>query len=502
MGLFDRLKKAFKHDKTQEEKPAEEVAQVSDTEEANSEIDQTANEQAVVEESSEREANSDQTEVDTFAEDGIASEAADEFENPEQESTVEVTDLATDDTDESEDDVISEETEANVAQVEETIEPEIVSSDEETQHSEDKVAIIEDDVPNTESLEATTVEEIEDVAEQTADKTSDEETTDDDLIQDKPEAEKYDKGLAKTRKTFGERLNELFANFRHIDEDFFDELEEALIMSDVGLETSLQLIEELKQEVKLKNVKKPRDVQNTVIEKLVEIYEMDDSVEARQHLNLQTEGTTVILFVGVNGAGKTTTIGKMAHQFKEEGKKVILAAADTFRAGAINQLIKWGERSEVEVVAGQEGGDPAAVVYDAVQQAKKEQADILLVDTAGRLQNKEHLMRELNKIKRVIQKELPEAPHEVLLVIDATTGQNALVQAQKFNETTDVTGIVLTKLDGTAKGGIVLAIRNELKIPVKYVGLGEKMDDLAPFDSEQFIYGLFKDLWIEDEKGE
>lgn len=309
--------------------------------------------------------------------------------------------------------------------------------------------------------------------------------------------EKYEKGLEKTRKTFSQRMNELFANFRTVDEDFFEELEETLIEGDVGFQTALDITDALRQEVKLQNAKKSDDVQRVIVEKLVDLYEAQGLNEVNA-LNLQAEGPTVILFVGVNGVGKTTSIGKLAHQYKEEGKKVLMAAADTFRAGAIDQLVVWGERADVPVVRGKAGGDPAAVVFDAVKRAKEEHADILLVDTAGRLQNKVNLMKELEKIKRVIQRELPEAPHEVLLVVDATTGQNALVQAKQFKETTDVTGIVLTKLDGTAKGGIVLAIRNELHLPVKLVGLGEGIDDLAPFDPNEFVYGLFKDLIAEE----
>ena len=309
--------------------------------------------------------------------------------------------------------------------------------------------------------------------------------------------EKYDKGLEKTRKTFGERMNELFANFRTVDEDFFEELEETLIGADVGFETEIRITEALRQEVKLRNAKKSAEVQNAIIEKLVDLYEAEGINEVNE-LNIQEDGLTVILFVGVNGVGKTTSIGKLAHQFKNEGKKVLMAAADTFRAGAIDQLVVWGERAGVEVVRGNAGGDPAAVVFDALERAKTEQADVLLVDTAGRLQNKVNLMNELEKIKRVIQRELPEAPQETLLVLDATTGQNAMVQAKQFKETTDVTGLVLTKLDGTAKGGIVLAIRNELHLPVKLVGLGEGIDDLEPFDPNDFVVGLFKGLLKEE----
>lgn len=305
--------------------------------------------------------------------------------------------------------------------------------------------------------------------------------------------EKYDKGLKKSRKTFGQRLNELFANFRSVDEDFFEEVEETLIGADVGFDAAMRIADEMRQEVKLKNVKKPKEVQNVIIEKLVNLY--DEAGEDENHaLNIQPNDLTVMLFVGVNGVGKTTSIGKLAYEYRMAGKKVLMAAADTFRAGAIDQLVVWGERSGVEVIRHNAGGDPAAVVFDAVKKAKDEHYDVLLVDTAGRLQNKVNLMKELDKIKRVIQREVPAAPHEVLLVVDATTGQNAMVQAKQFKETTDVTGIVLTKLDGTAKGGIVLAIRNELHLPVKLVGLGEGIDDLEVFDPNQFVIGLFKGL--------
>jgi fused signal recognition particle receptor len=304
--------------------------------------------------------------------------------------------------------------------------------------------------------------------------------------------EKYNKGLSKSRKTFGQRLNELFANFRSVDEDFFEEVEETLIGADVGFDAAIKITDAMRQEVKLRNVKKPADVQNVIIEKLVDLYGEAGIGEVNE-LNMQP-GLTVILFVGVNGVGKTTSIGKLAHQFKGEGKKVLMAAADTFRAGAIDQLVVWGERAGVEVVRGKAGGDPAAVVFDAMERAKAEEADVLLVDTAGRLQNKVNLMNELEKIKRIIQRVEPNAPHEVLLVLDATTGQNAMNQAKQFKETTDVTGLVLTKLDGTAKGGIVLAIRNELRLPVKLVGLGEGINDLEPFDPNEFVVGLFKGL--------
>lgn len=305
-------------------------------------------------------------------------------------------------------------------------------------------------------------------------------------------AEKFKDGLTKTRDQFSAKVNDLVARYRKVDEDFFEELEEILFEADVGYETVMKLIDELKMEVKRKNIQDPSGVQAAISEKLVEIYEAGET--SLQTLNLQENGLTVILFVGVNGVGKTTTIGKLAHQFHQEGKKVLLAAGDTFRAGAIAQLEVWGDRVGVDVIKHTEGADPAAVIYDALQAAKSRQVDILLCDTAGRLQNKVNLMKELEKVKRVIEREVPNAPHEVLLVLDATTGQNAMVQAKTFKETTNVSGIVLTKLDGTAKGGIVLAIRNELSIPVKFVGLGEQMDDLQPFDAEKYVYGLFANI--------
>ncbi|MFC6208028.1 signal recognition particle-docking protein FtsY [Levilactobacillus tongjiangensis] len=310
---------------------------------------------------------------------------------------------------------------------------------------------------------------------------------------EKTDEQLYDKGLEKTRKTFGERLNALLANFRHVDEGFFDDLEETLIGADVGFDMAVKLSDELRDEVKLQNAKKSADVQNVVVEKLVEIYDAAGNDESTA-LNVASSGPTVILFVGVNGVGKTTTIGKMANRYHQDGKKVLLAAADTFRAGATEQLDVWAKRADVDIVTGKPQSDPAAVVFDAVKKAKEEDYDILFVDTAGRLQNKVNLMNELAKMKRIITREIPDAPHEVLLVLDATTGQNALTQAKLFKESTDVTGIVLTKLDGTARGGIVLAIRNELHVPVKFIGLGEQISDLRPFDPNEFVYGLFKGL--------
>lgn len=310
--------------------------------------------------------------------------------------------------------------------------------------------------------------------------------------------EKFKHGLEKTRTSFSEKVNDLVYRYRKVDEDFFDELEEILIGADVGVSTVMDLIDELKDEVKRRNIQDPLQVREVISEKMVELY--NEGTPTNPELNIQSEGLTVILFVGVNGVGKTTTIGKLAHKLKKEGKSVLLAAGDTFRAGAIEQLEVWGERVGVDVIKQTAGSDPAAVMYDAVAAAKARKVDVLLCDTAGRLQNKVNLMKELEKVKRVIEREVPNAPHEVLLVLDATTGQNGLSQAKVFSEATNVSGLVLTKLDGTAKGGIVLAIRRELNVPVKLVGLGEKMDDLQEFDANQFVYGLFGDLSLEDKE--
>ena len=309
--------------------------------------------------------------------------------------------------------------------------------------------------------------------------------------------EKYKEGMKKTRGVFSGRINDLLARYRKVDEDFFEELEEVLISADVGVTTVMDLVDELKMEVKRQNIKDTEEVKDVISEKLVEIYYGEDD-EDIENLNIQENEMTVILVVGVNGVGKTTSIGKLAHQLKEEGKKVMMAAGDTFRAGAIEQLEEWGERAGVEVIKQSAGSDPAAVIYDGIRAAKSRNTDVLLCDTAGRLQNKVNLMNELEKIKRVIEREIPGAPHEVLLVLDATTGQNALNQAKTFSQATDVSGIVLTKLDGTAKGGIVLAIRNELNIPVKYIGLGEQIGDLQEFDASLFVYGLFADMLEEE----
>lgn len=303
--------------------------------------------------------------------------------------------------------------------------------------------------------------------------------------------EKYDRSLKKTRTGFGARLNAFFANFRSVDEEFFEELEELLIMSDVGVQVASNLTEELRYEARLENAKKPDALKRVIIEKLVDLYEKDG--QFNEAIRFQ-DGLTVMLFVGVNGVGKTTSIGKLAHRYKQKGKKVMLVAADTFRAGAVAQLAEWGRRVDVPVVTGPEKSDPASVVFDGMERAIAENIDVLMIDTAGRLQNKDNLMAELEKIGRIIKRVVPDAPHETLLALDASTGQNALVQAKEFSKITPVTGIVLTKIDGTARGGVVLAIREELDIPVKLIGFGEKIDDIGPFHSENFMRGLLEGL--------
>ncbi|MGM0172828.1 signal recognition particle-docking protein FtsY [Enterococcus sp. DIV0800] len=478
MGLFDRIKKAFTGETTEEpEKKTDELddqaSPTSDEVPDSSSIETTEEKPAVKEEISEESAEAIEEALE---------EASETIDVPAQEMPApEVTEPEESESLES---PVTEEATKEVAEVP-TERPEAEPEQTEVEVPAETI-IPAETVEPTESVESVEAESIE--AELT-----EAEPVQAEPIQEETVQAKYDKGLEKTRKSFGERMNELFARFRRVDEDFFEELEETLIGADVGFDTAIQLTDSLRQEVKLKNAKKPAQIQNVIIEKLVGIYEAE-GVNENNQINLQSDGLSVILFVGVNGTGKTTSIGKLANQYKNEGKKVLLAAADTFRAGAIDQLVVWGQRSGVEVVRGNAGGDPAAVVFDAVDKAKNENYDILLIDTAGRLQNKVNLMNELEKIKRVIQREFPTAPHEVLLVVDATTGQNALVQARQFKETTDVTGLVLTKLDGTAKGGIVLAIRNELHLPVKLVGLGEGINDLEAFNPNDFAEGLFKGL--------
>lgn len=307
--------------------------------------------------------------------------------------------------------------------------------------------------------------------------------------------QKFVFGLSKTSDQFVGAISDLFSGRKNIDEELYEELEEILISADVGVKTTMDIVERLREEVKERKLKDPAELKPLLSEKIAEMLNDDEEKGLKQN----EDGLTIYLFVGVNGVGKTTTIGKLAHRFKQEGKKVVLAAGDTFRAGAIEQLETWGQRVGVDVIKHQSGSDPAAVIYDGIQAAKSRKADILLCDTAGRLQNKVNLMEELKKVHRVIQREVPDAPHETLLVLDATTGQNALMQAKQFGEAVQVSGIVLTKLDGTAKGGIVIAIRHELGLPVKFVGLGEKAEDLMEFDPDQFLHALFKDMLEQEE---
>lgn len=434
MGLFDRIKKSLfgKKDEDEEEKKEEQPKQEEEKQEQESEESTEPEKVESIEE--QEETSLDENEEETTSEAEIESE---EKEEPEEQP--------------AEEESSSEEPES----VDENSETESVSEPESDTETE---------------------------------KSSEEETE-----EDSPE-KLYEKGLEKTNKGFGARLNAFFAKFRTVDEDFFDDLEDLLIESDVGFETAEQLTDELREEAKLQNAKSRDDLKQVIVEKLVDLYDQGGQGKDEKLAYNPDDKPNVYLFVGVNGAGKTTTIGKLAKRFKDEGKSVILAAADTFRAGAVEQLEEWGKRVGVPVVTGKEKADPASVVYDATERAIKEQADYLLVDTAGRLQNKKNLMAELEKIQRTIKKLLPDQPTETLLVLDGSTGQNALLQAKDFDKTTKLTGLVLTKLDGSSKGGVVLAIRNEMKLPVKLVGLGEKAEDLADFDAANYAIGLFHGL--------
>ena len=299
--------------------------------------------------------------------------------------------------------------------------------------------------------------------------------------------QKLKQGLAKTRNNISYELDSMFHGFAEIDDDLYEELEEILITSDIGVNTTEEIIDQLKEDVVEKHIFKPEDLKQCLIDTIAEkmsVCENDYQFEEKK---------SVVLVIGVNGVGKTTSIGKLAAKYKQQGKKVVLAAADTFRAAAVEQLAEWADRAQVDIIKGVEGQDPASVVYDGLNSAKAKNADILLVDTAGRLQNKKNLMEELKKIDRIIEREYPEAHRETLVVLDATTGQNALQQAKAFNEAAQISGIILTKLDGSAKGGIVIAIQSEMKIPVKFVGVGEKIDDLQKFNSEDFVKALFEE---------
>ena len=403
---------------------------------------------------------------------------------------------------------LSEEVEENQTSVEETSQEETARDKvEETPAQEETPQILTEEVIEPEAVEETVQEEVDETEQgqepeeffeeesqeslETGEELGAEDVGEESHQSEETVQEKYDRSLKKTRTGFGARLNAFFANFRSVDEEFFEELEELLIMSDVGVQVASNLTEELRYEAKLENAKKPDALRRVIIEKLVELYEKDGNYDEQIHFQ---DGLTVMLFVGVNGVGKTTSIGKLAHRYKQAGKKVMLVAADTFRAGAVAQLAEWGRRVDVPVVTGPEKADPASVVFDGMECAVAEGIDILMIDTAGRLQNKDNLMAELEKIGRIIKRVVPEAPHETFLALDASTGQNALVQAKEFSKITPVTGIVLTKIDGTARGGVVLAIREELNIPVKLIGFGEKIDDIGEFNSENFMKGLLEGL--------
>ncbi|WP_283112985.1 signal recognition particle-docking protein FtsY [Lactobacillus gallinarum] len=440
MGLFDRIKKSLFGKKDDEEEKKEEQEKQEQEKQEEVEQKQDDSEAVAQEKQSEESAESDkQEETEPIEEDNeseASEEVAEDEEEPESEETAE----------------IEEEQETEPQESETTEEAETETDEEE---------------PETEELEED---------------------------EDSSQEELYEKGLEKTNKGFGARLNAFFAKFRTVDENFFDDLEDLLIESDVGYETAEQLTDELREEAKLQNAKSRDDLKRVIVEKLVDLYDKGGNSEDEKLIYHPEDKPNVYLFVGVNGAGKTTTIGKLAKRFKDEGKSVIMAAADTFRAGAVEQLVEWGKRVDVPVVTGKEKADPASVVYDATERAINEKADYLLVDTAGRLQNKKNLMAELEKIQRTIKKLLPDQPTETLLVLDGSTGQNALLQAKDFDKTTKLTGLVLTKLDGSSKGGVVLAIRNEMKLPVKLVGLGEKAEDLADFDAANYAIGLFHGL--------
>lgn len=436
MGLFDRIKKSLFGKKDEEEEKKNEEKQTEQETEAKSELE-----------------NNDQESEKAVEETKSKVKTANE-----EEKTVET---------------LNSETQED--------------SEIEAESNEEKVVDSEQQSEETKEVEAEETTETEPEEQVKENEKSDEESVN-------SQEQLYEKGLEKTNKGFGVRLNAFFAKFRTVDEDFFDDLEDLLIESDVGYETAEQLTDELREEAKLQNAKSRDDLKRVIVEKLVDLYDKGgNSEDEKLTYNVEAK-PNVYLFVGVNGAGKTTTIGKLAKRFKDEGKTVILAAADTFRAGAVEQLVEWGKRVDVPVVTGKEKADPASVVYDATERAIKEQADYLLVDTAGRLQNKKNLMAELEKIQRTIKKILPDQPTETLLVLDGSTGQNALLQAKDFDKTTKLTGLVLTKLDGSSKGGVVLAIRNEMNLPVKLVGLGEKAEDLADFDAANYAIGLFHGL--------
>ena len=481
MGLFDRLFGRKEEPKIEE--VVKEALENLDLTEPGEEVEELGTEKVEVKITEEIDQSSE-------VEETYSKEASESVE-PEAEATLETVEAET--APQEEENQFEEETECHYCQEEST-------EVEETEDSSQEVAefVAEEPESPVEEVPSSDSDDEEDNQAQSDETEADtsEEVEEDLVIEEIPQVqetvqEKYDRSLKKTRTGFGARLNAFFANFRSVDEEFFEELEELLIMSDVGVQVASNLTEELRYEAKLENAKKPDALRRVIIEKLVELYEQDG--QYNESINFQ-DGLTVMLFVGVNGVGKTTSIGKLADRYKQAGKKVMLVAADTFRAGAVAQLAEWGRRVDVPVVTGPEKADPASVVFDGMERAVAEGVDILMIDTAGRLQNKENLMAELEKIGRIIKRVVPEAPHETFLALDASTGQNALVQAKEFSKITPLTGIVLTKIDGTARGGVVLAIREELNIPVKLIGFGEKIDDIGEFNSENFMKGLLEGL--------
>ena len=480
MGLFDRLFGRKEEPKIEE--VVKEALENLDLTEPSEEVEALGTEEVEVK-------NTEETDQSSEFEETYSKEAS-ESEEPVAETTLETVEAET--TPQEEETQFEEETECHCCQEE----SESTEVEERAQEVAEFVAEeLESPVEEVPSSDSDDEEANQAQSDETEADTS-EKVEEDLVIEEIPQVqetvqEKYDRSLKKTRTGFGARLNAFFANFRSVDEEFFEELEELLIMSDVGVQVASNLTEELRYEAKLENAKKPDVLRRVIIEKLVELYEKDG--QYNESINFQN-GLTVMLFVGVNGVGKTTSIGKLAHRYKQAGKKVMLVAADTFRAGAVAQLAEWGRRVDVPVVTGPEKVDPASVVFDGMERAVAEGVDILMIDTAGRLQNKENLMAELEKIGRIIKRVVPEAPHETFLALDASTGQNALVQAKEFSKITPVTGIVLTKIDGTARGGVVLAIREELNIPVKLIGFGEKIDDIGEFNSENFMKGLLEGL--------
>ena len=483
MGLFDRLFGRKEEPKIEE--VVKEALENLDLTEPSEEVEALGTEEVEVK-------NTEEIDQSSEVEETYSKEVSESAE-PEAEAILETVEAET--APQEEETQFEEETECHCCQ-EESDSTEVEETEERAQEvaefvAEEPESPVEE-VPSSDS----DAEEVNQAQSDETEADTSEEVEEDLVIEEIPQfqetvQEKYDRSLKKTRTGFGARLNAFFANFRSVDEEFFEELEELLIMSDVGVQVASNLTEELRYEAKLENAKKPDVLRRVIIEKLVELYEKDG--QYNESINFQ-DGLTVMLFVGVNGVGKTTSIGKLAHRYKQAGKKVMLVAADTFRAGAVAQLAEWGRRVDVPVVTGPEKADPASVVFDGMERAVAEGVDILMIDTAGRLQNKENLMAELEKIGRIIKRVVPEAPHETFLALDASTGQNALVQAKEFSKITPVTGIVLTKIDGTARGGVVLAIREELNIPVKLIGFGEKIDDIDEFNSVNFMKGLLEGL--------